>query len=106
MRNPAKRFLMFVASILWALPAAAQVAYTDVHVHLHGVIGRGQPDDFRGAARVAVKSMDQFGAQRMIVMPPPLAPDMPLFDADELFTATRILRGDLRLRAAVGRSIR
>lgn len=76
----------------------AQIAYTDVHAHLHGFVGRGL-EDYRGAARVAVDSMNQFGARRMIVMPPPFVPGNPgMYDAETLFAATKDFPG----RFAVG----
>lgn len=78
-----------------AFPAAAQtpnirVPYIDVHAHLHGVIGRGQMDDYDGASGVALEMMDKLGAQRMLVMPPPFGTNQPhVYDIEPLLKVAR-----------------
>lgn len=95
--------LIFVGLNLQPTAVRSQVVYTDVHAHLHGLIGRGQADDYRGAARVAIASMDQFGARRMIVMPPPFAPGMPgRYDVETLFEATKDFPGRFAIVAGGG----
>lgn len=66
----------FVLAI-WGLtgsPAVAQAPYIDTHSHLHGHVGRGEMD-FDGAARIAVKAMDDLGIVTTLVMPPPFPPN-------------------------------
>ena len=48
--------------------------YIDVHAHLHGRINEGQ-QDYNSVAVLALEQMDDIGIQRMIIMPPPFAPD-------------------------------
>jgi hypothetical protein len=73
-----------------AEPAAAQIPYIDVHAHLHGVIGRGQADDYEGAARVALKSMDELGVRQMLILPPPFGDNqLHVYDAGPLLEVAR-----------------
>jgi hypothetical protein len=56
------------------------ITYIDCHNHLAGRYGspggvKGQ--DYEGAARLALSTMDQFGITQMIIMPPPFAPQSP-----------------------------
>ena len=56
------------------------IAYIDCHNHLAGRYGaRGGfiEKDYEGAARVALSTMDKHGITKMIIMPPPFAPDHP-----------------------------
>ena len=53
--------------------AHAQIPYIDTHAHLHGLIeGKGPAmTDWDGAAQLALKTMDELGIAKTIVMPPP-----------------------------------
>lgn len=70
-------------------PAAttARLEWIDVHVHLLG--GRGSQQDYEGAVRAALAVMEEAGIRKMIVMPPPQAPGMPLYDYDSFITAIK-----------------
>lgn len=62
--------------------------YIDAHNHLFG--GKGQDDDYAGAARAAVKEMDKLGIRTMIIMPPPQSPGQRLsHDINTLIPAVR-----------------
>lgn len=60
--------------VLTAGAAQAQAPYIDTHSHLHGHLGRNETD-FDGAARVAIKIMDELGIVTSLVMPPPFPPN-------------------------------
>lgn len=70
-------------------PAATpgRLDWIDVHVHLVG--GRGSRQDYQGAVRAALAAMDEAGIRTVVVMPPPQAPGMPLYDYDSFFTAIK-----------------
>jgi hypothetical protein len=60
--------------------ATKVITYIDCHNHLvgrYGAPGGVEGEDYEGAAKVALSSMDQFGITQMIVMPPPFAPQSP-----------------------------
>jgi hypothetical protein len=64
------------------------IAYIDCHNHLAGRYGSPEGvegQDYEGAARLALSSMDQFGITKMIIMPPPFAPQSPhIYDYTDL----------------------
>lgn len=77
-----------------AFPASPQaperVFYIDVHAHLHGIVGRNRPDDYEGAAKVALETMDKLGAQRMLLLPPPFGIHQPhVYDVEPLLRVAR-----------------
>ncbi|MCC7167293.1 MAG: amidohydrolase family protein [Rhodospirillales bacterium] len=86
---------MFLAGLgLMATPLWAQSSrpYIDVHAHLHGGGPNARAEgDFQGAAQMAMRTMGELGAIKMIVMPPPFPPDHPnSFDFEALLPiATR-----------------
>ncbi|MDD2708046.1 MAG: amidohydrolase family protein [Verrucomicrobiae bacterium] len=61
--------------------APSAIPWVDVHDHL---AARGQ-EEFKGAATAAVESMNQAGASKMIIMPPPQ--DIAHFDCDSFRAA-------------------
>jgi hypothetical protein len=90
-----------VAALAVPHAAAGQVRYIDTHAHLHG-LARGQAD-YPGAAAAAVRSMDEFGAARMIVLPPPFVAGMPgIMDVDTLLDGTRGYPGRFAVVAGGG----
>jgi hypothetical protein len=53
------------------------ITYIDCHNHLagrYGSPGGVEGQDYEGAAKVALSAMDQLGITKMIIMPPPFAP--------------------------------
>lgn len=68
----------------------AEVAYMDVHAHLFGVVGHGNADDYEGAAEKALKTMDELGIRRMLVLPPPFGSERGrAYDAELLLGVIR-----------------
>ena len=53
------------------------IKYIDAHNHLMGRFGppTRQVLDYEGAAQVALGAMDKYGIKKILVMPPPFAPD-------------------------------
>jgi predicted TIM-barrel fold metal-dependent hydrolase len=65
---------------------AERIEWVDVHVHLVGG-RRGRVHDYGGAARVALKAMDEAGIRMSVVMPPPQPPGFPvLYDYDSFIS--------------------
>lgn len=68
-------------------------SYIDTHNHLFGRLpSRGGEEvlDYEGAARVALKKMDELSISKMLIMPPPLSFDHPyLYTGDDLLQIIR-----------------
>lgn len=63
-------------------------AYIDTHNHLFG--GSMRDANYAGAGYNALSTMDRLGIQKMLIMPPPLSPSIPVFlDAEELLPVAR-----------------
>jgi len=72
--------------------AREAVALIDVHNHLHGQNRRrpGANDDYPGAIRVALASMEKHNIRALVIMPPPFpARHRGRYTSDELMAATK-----------------
>ena len=72
-------------------PAQAPAPWIDAHLHLVG--GRGQQQDFAGAADAAIHEMDRFGIAMALAMPPPQVDQQPVYDASAFVGALQRHRG-------------
>jgi len=73
-------------------PSNEALALIDVHNHLHGQNPRrpGANDDYPGAIRVALASMEEHNIGALVIMPPPFpARHRRRYTSDELIAATR-----------------
>ena len=70
-------FGIAVASAINLTAESGGTKYIDAHNHLMGRFGPPgrQVLDYEGAAQVALGAMDKYGIKKMLIMPPPFAPD-------------------------------